>query len=248
MLRVYRFFLPLLIGAVLAAPVFAQSDLVPIPELQGPIVDQSGIIDGSQRAALEAEIRAYKPKVEMVIWTLPSTGPEPIESLSIRATDKWKLGSAKEDRGVLVLVATNDRRMRIEVGQGLEGDIPDALAGRVIDQILTPAFRAGDFYGGLQLAARKVYQLAGGDLSTLAPASRKAIPRGGGKDVLIIIMVIILFILSSVFGGGRRRRSSLLGGFLGGGFGGGGGGWSGGGGSWGGGGGGFSGGGSSGNW
>jgi uncharacterized protein len=225
-----------------------------IPPLRGPIIDEAQVLSPSQEQALERELLLYPPVVQVQIWIVKDLAGEPIESLSIRATDSWKLGSEKKDNGVLILVATDNRRMRIEVGQGLEGPLPDALAGRIVDHILAPLFRQGDFYGGLLLASRKIFEVAGGDPNmlprdkSLERVSRRQ--KGSGLHLLFFVILFGAFFLNFLFpffGPSRGRFGRLGGGFGGGHWRGSGGSW-GGGSSWGGGGGGFSGGGSSGSW
>ncbi len=229
--------------ALFSAAAFAGRE---IPEISSSVMDEAGVLSGSQRAALDAELRSYPPKVQLQIWIVPSTGDEPIESLSIRAADKWKLGTKKEDRGAIILVASNDHKMRIEIGQGLEGEIPDARSARISDQILRPYFRSGDFYGGLLNSSREIFKLAGGDVSMLPGANAPAIPRGGNKDIILILIFVFIYVFFGLIFGRRRGFGSGGGGYWGGGSSGGGS-WGGGGGSWSGGGG-FSGGGSSGSW
>lgn len=208
------------------------------------MIDEVGLLDSSDLRMLESELRSYPPEVQLQVWIVKTLQDEPIENLSIRATSLWKLGTAKGDRGALLLVAIEDRRMRLEVGQGLEGEITDLQASRIIDGVMGPAFRAGDFAGGLREASRQVYTLAGGQNKNFQSSGRAA---SNPKKVSIfpILVFLFLFVVLRLLGfGGRRGRSRFYGGF-GGGMGGGG---FGGGGGWSGGGGGFSGGGSSGSW
>lgn len=215
------------------------------------MIDEAGLLQGNQKAALENEMHKYPPKLQLQIWIVNSLGAESIEALSMRAAEAWKLGTAKDDRGALLLVAVGDRQMRIEVGQGLEGEIPDITAGRIIRQVLTPRFRNGDFYGGLVEASRALFRAAGGDASGFAPTEQGG-GRGKGRlSLLTLIIFIVILLLKMTFsniGGGRGGGGGYWGGGSGWGGGGGFGGFGGGGGGWSGGGGGFSGGGSSGRW
>jgi len=212
------------------------------------VIDEVGALSSSQREQLASELRSYPPQLQLQIWILDSLGDEPIENLSIRATDAWKLGTAKEDRGALLLIALKDRRMRLEVGQGLEGEITDLQSSRILDEILRPAFRAEAYFEGLVLASRHVYKLAGGNPTLSAP--RRAARDGRSRSNIygVLFFFIVVMVLKGLGLGGRGRRSRFYGG----------GGWGssgsfgsfggGGGGGWSGGGGGFSGGGSSGSW
>jgi uncharacterized protein len=205
-----------------------------IPRLTGPVMDEAGFLSSSERSNLDQLLRSYEPVVQIQIWTLNSLEGEPIEGLSIRAVDTWKLGAEKKDNGVLILVSEKDRRMRIEVGRGLEGDIPDALAGRMIDQVLKPSFRAGKFFEGLEAVSTFIYK----KLSHQEVKEPKKAARGGG-DIWIFIILFLLFGFLHLMGFRGGRGSGTYYGWGGGGSGGGG---------WSGGGGGFSGGGASGDW
>src|SRR5690606_19215926 len=154
----------LLACAGLAAPAAAQQ---PVPALSGRVVDTTGTLDAAQGAALEAQLAAIEERhgSQVAVLVVPTTDPEPIEAYAIRvwrsadteASDayalgggeQWQPGRADVDDGVLLLVAMRDRRMRIEVGYGLEGAIPDAIAKRIIAEQMAPRFRAGDFAGGI---------------------------------------------------------------------------------------------------
>ncbi|MDB5037632.1 MAG: hypothetical protein JWQ35_1160 [Bacteriovoracaceae bacterium] len=236
LLGFHRFFLFAFV-LLFSASVFAERK---IPELSGPVMDEAGFLSPGERQSLYQLLRSFFPKIQLQIWTIESLDDEPIENLSIRAVDKWKLGTKKEDKGILILVSKKERRMRIEVGQGLEGDIPDALAGRIVDQIMKPAFKAGAYATGFENAAQFIYQKAtGGPAPELQETPQPSEPKINFIFVLIFFGIIGLINFLS-----RRRGYYGGGGFYGGGFGGG----SSGGGGWSGGGGGFSGGGASGDW
>ncbi len=229
---------------------------IKIPPLTGPVIDEARILSSNDTQQLESILYANQQNAQVQIWIVPSTKEEPIESLSLRAVEKWKLGSQKGDNGLLILVAVNDRKMRIEVGQGLEGDIPDALTGRWIENILRPAFRAQNFAGGLAEVVNQIYLKRGVDLASQAQNFENLVnnpKRSGGLPLGVIIELFfgIVFMVWALWGS-RFRRSRVYGSS----------GWSGGswsrgsgstfggsrGGGWSGGGGGFSGGGSSGSW
>lgn len=228
---------------------------VTVPYLSGPIIDQSDVLSYEVRERLSAQIRALpKHLLQFQIWITPTLNGESIESVALRAVKEWKLGTTKEDRGLLLLIASKDRQVRFEVGYGLEGDFPDILASRVIDRVLAPRLSRGDYEGGLQEVVSVVSQL------TLNPKDsplRKELSTGRSKNSKkgipgnLIFIIVVIIVLNLVFGGRRRRRSfGGYGGWGGGGWGGGSGGWGGGsfggGGGWSGGGGSFGGGGASG--
>jgi uncharacterized protein len=226
-----------------------------IPTLSGPVVDQAGILSGAQKASLERIIAGFAQtgKAQIQVLIVNTLDGAPIEEASIKVVDQWKLGTKKGDNGVLFLIANQDRKMRIEVGQGLEGDLPDAYAAQIIRNIVTPLFQQQKMPEGVFSGVLAIIQRIDPDykLADQTPPSRS---RNGRLSVGQLAGTLLLFILISIFsrfGGGGRGGSGFRGGGLGGGgFGGGfgGGGFGGGGGGWSGGGGGFSGGGSSGSW
>jgi uncharacterized protein len=233
-----------------------------VPPLQGRVNDLAGVLPPESRQRLELRLTAYEQKTghQLVVLTVPSLGGAPVEDFTLRVVEAWKLGRKDRDDGVLLLVAVQDRKIRIEVGYGLEGELPDVLAGRIIRDIMAPAFRRGDPAQGITAGVEAIMAATGGEgeLRLPEPASggRGRHGSGGLAPYLLLGLVVLLFL-----GGGRGRGGGLgsfaagmalgglgrggrgRGGFGGGGFGGGGGG-----GGFGGGGGGFGGGGASGSW
>jgi uncharacterized protein len=219
--------------------------------------DLAGLLSPSERAQLEAKLEAYEKESgqQFVLLTVPSLEGDPIEDFSIRVAEKWKVGRKGKDDGLILLVAAKEHKMRIEVGYGLEGDIPDAVAARVIRDTLTPAFRANAYAQGISAAFDQLIMQASGKAPPQAEEHReeRRVVHKGSRFAPVLFAILLLLFLGG--GGGRRRRRGispflLLGGF-GGGFGGGsrgGFGGGGGGGFGGGGGGGFGGGGASGSW
>jgi uncharacterized protein len=229
-----------------------------VPPLQGRVNDHAQLLTPEQRSALEAKLTAYETRTtqQFTLLTVPTLDGDPIENFGIAVAEKWKLGSEKEDNGLILIVAAKDRKTRIEIGHGLEGALPDVIEARVLREVVQPAFRANDYAGGINGAFDVLMKYASGEAQPPAaadepPAREKR--RGTVWGLLSpLLLPLILFFLFSGLGGGRRRRR---GGFFippfigGGGFGGGGGGWGGGGGGgFSGGGGSFGGGGASGDW
>lgn len=131
----------------------------PIPNLSSPVIDEVGILNPAERTQLDEFIRARKDVAQMQVWITTLDG-ESVEGLSYRAASQWKLGTEKGDNGILMLVAPAERRMRIEVGRGLEGDIPDILAGRILDYTARPLFREGKYFEGIRTSLEQVHELA----------------------------------------------------------------------------------------
>jgi uncharacterized protein len=235
-----------------------------VPALTGPVVDEAGLLDAGGRRRLEALSRAAfgqqgERQVQLQYLLVRSLQGDALEDFSIRVAEKWRIGTKARDNGVLVLVAVEDRKVRIEVGGGLEGGLTDAQAGRIIRGTIAPAFREGRYGEGLYAAGVQVLSALGALPTEVASRARRTSPGSPGLTVgfMALIAIIVVFgIVSSIRQarrGFRGRRGGwggfgpgpwIGGGGLGGGFGGGGGG----GGGWSGGGGGFSGGGASGGW
>ncbi len=141
----------LLSGLLLALVLGAAQAEVAVPPLSARVTDLTGTLDPGQVSVLEQRLAAFEQEKgsQIAILILPSTAPEAIEQYSIRVAESWKIGRKGVDDGVILLVAKDDRKLRIEVGYGLEGALPDVIAKRIIEEVILPRFRAGDFYGGI---------------------------------------------------------------------------------------------------
>jgi uncharacterized protein len=137
----------------------------PVPALSARVIDQTGTLDASQRAALEARLASFEKAKgsQVVVLMVASTAPEDIASYANRVGNAWKIGRRDVGDGVLLLVAKDDRKMRIEVAKTLEGAIPDVLAARIIDETMKPRFRANDFAGGIDAAVAQITGLVQGE-------------------------------------------------------------------------------------
>lgn len=244
-----------LLAAVLppAAPAGAQGD---IPANDGWVTDLAGFLTPEQEASLEQTMESYKRGSgnEIALLTVPDLGGRALERYALEVARAWGIGEKDRHNGALLLIAREERKIRIEVGRGLEGTLTDAITGRIIRGVITPQFKNGNYYVGLRDGVQAMHAAAGGDYAAI-PEVRTRRSRGGG--IGLIPLLIMFFLFSRLFRGGRGTRGGrggglltglLLGSMLGGGRSSGGG-FSGGGGFGGfGGGGGFSGGGSSGGW
>lgn len=223
-----------------------------IPELWGTRVhDEAKLLSAAYVSRLEAALKQYEDSTsnQIAVLIIPSLDGYPVEEYTLKVAEQWKLGQEKNDNGVLLFISVNDRKVRIEVGYGLEGVLPDAICNQIIRNEMAPYFRQDNYEGGVTASIQAIIQAIGGEyVAETHTVSRKK-NRGFSLLTTIVILVIIIIISrirggggSSGYGGGWSR-----GGWYGGWSGGGGGsGWSGGGFS--GGGGGFGGGGSSGSW
>jgi len=185
---------------LLAAPLFAETA---IPPLQARVTDQTKLLDEPARQALEAKLAAFEQTKgsQIAVLIVPTTEPESIEQYSIRVVDAWQLGRKDVDDGVLLLFAMQDRTMRIEVGRGLEGAIPDAIAKRVIAEVITPHFQAGNFAAGIDAGVSAVIKLVQGEP---LPEPVSAQSWGSAMDdagpMILIIAILVGSILRIFFG------------------------------------------------
>ena len=181
----------------------------PVPALSARVIDQTGTLDASQRAALEARLASFEKAKgsQVVVLMVASTAPEDIASYANRVGNAWKIGRKDVGDGVLLLVAKDDRKMRIEVAKTLEGAIPDVLAARIIDETMKPRFRSNDFAGGIDAAVGQITSLIEGE-SLPAPAWESAeSPQGDGEreweHLAIFLFVEVLIgvtVVRSIFG------------------------------------------------
>ncbi len=188
----------------------------PIPELTARVTDLTNTLSSTQQQLLEQQLTELESKKgsQLVVLVTPSTQPESIEQYAFRVAEHWKLGREGIDDGVLLLVAKNDRKLRIEVGYGMEGAIPDAIAKRVIAEVITPYFKAGDFYGGISAGVHQLGRLIEGE-PLPAPEQHNARGPEGPEDLLFFMIFILFFapLLRSMFG--RLIGSGIAGGFAG---------------------------------
>jgi uncharacterized protein len=154
----------LLAAALLFVPWLARAD-VSVPPLRTRVTDLTSTLSGDQARALEGKLAALETSKgsQIAVLLVPTTQPETIEQYATRVFDQWKLGRKGVDDGVLLIVAKNDHKARVEVGRGLEGAIPDAYAKRIIDEAIAPRFRQGDFYGGISAGIDRIVKLAEGE-------------------------------------------------------------------------------------
>lgn len=208
--------LRLLVLAVLAlgwvAPATAQAPQA-VPPLAAHVTDLTGTLDAAQQAGLEARLADFEQRkgAQVALLVVATTEPETIEQYSIRVVEAWKLGRAQVDDGVLLLLALDDRQLRLEVGYGLEGALPDAVASRIIRETITPALRRGDIYGGISAGLAQVMGVIDGE--PLPPPSQAARRDEAGEriaDLLPLLFVGVIVggaLLKALFG---RALGSLV--------------------------------------
>jgi len=205
---------PLLLAGALAlaaAGVVAQTweagtdGLLPIPPLTARVTDLTQTLAPAETAALEAKLADWEARtsVQLVVLVVPTTQPEPIESYSLRVAEKWKIGRKGQDNGALFLIAKNDRKMRIEVGYGLEGTLTDVTARRIIAENVAPAFRENRFAAGINAGVDRMISVVAEGKPLPPPKSESGRRPGGGFS--FDTLLLILFVVVPVVGGVLRR-------------------------------------------
>lgn len=191
-----------LISFIFLSNLTTAQDYVAIPKLSQRITDLTETITGGDIKYLEDKLARFEQQKgsQIAVLIIPSTKPEEIEQYSIRVAEKWKIGRGGVDDGVLLVVAMNDRKMRIDVGYGLEGAIPDIYAKRIIDNIITPEFRHSQFATGINKGLDALIGLIEGEeLPEVTKTNRKLKPSGKKLSIgLIVFGLIALSILKSL--------------------------------------------------
>jgi uncharacterized protein len=204
------------VALLLSAAVVVRAD-VAVPPLTARVTDLTGTLSGETVQSLEAKLAAFEAKKgsQIAVLIVPTTQPEEIEQYSIRVTDAWKLGRKGIDDGALLLVAKNDRRVRIEVGRGLEGALPDAIANRIITETITPHFRSGDYAGGIEAGVDQIISVVNGEP---LPEPDKTWEHHGGLGEILPLLMVVVFVASGVLRSlfGRLFGSVATGGLAGG--------------------------------
>ena len=182
------------LAVILLLPAHAQ---VAVPALKTRVTDLTRSLTPNQLDTLEQLLKSFETRKgsQIAVLIVPSTEPEEIEPYAIRVAEAWKLGRKGIDDGVLMLIAKDDRELRIEVGRGLEGAIPDAVANRIIDEIMVPFLKQGDLYGGIQAGIVRLIRIIEGE--PLPPRQAKDPSWSGVMDYLPVIFIMV-FVVAGV--------------------------------------------------
>ncbi len=211
----------LTLGLLLVPGLGSAQGLLPVPTLSGHVIDQTATLDGGQVQMLEEKLALFERDkgTQIVILLVSTTAPEDMASFANRVGNRWKIGRKDIGDGVLLIVAKADRRVRIEVAKTLEGAIPDLAAQQVIDDAITPNFKAGNFSAGLVAAVGQITALITGE-ALPAPKARKA-PTFGAGEFQWTDLAIFMFFAVPIAGGvarsifGRKLGAVLVGGGVG---------------------------------
>lgn len=166
---------------------------VPVPTLAGHVTDLTQSLTGDQVQELEATLAGFESQhgSQVAVLIVPTTEPESIEQYSIRVAEQWKLGRRKVDDGAILVIAKNDRAIRIEVGYGLEGALNDAVCKRIISESMIPHIQAGDFYGGIQAGIQAMLQVISGE-DLPEPQARTTDQGGGFRQYMMVAFVVAI--------------------------------------------------------
>jgi uncharacterized protein len=199
---------------------FAALAQIAVPPLTGRVVDQTGTLSSDEIASLTQKLGNFEiiKGSQIAVLIVPTTAPEEIEQYSIRVADAWKIGRKKVDDGAILLVAKDDHKLRIEVGYGLEGALTDVNTQRIIDEIITPKFRSGDFAGGISAGVDAIIKVVNGEpLPAPTPRSHQSSRTGDFGDLLNPFIIVAAFVGGAVLRGllGRLVGSVATGGLIG---------------------------------
>jgi len=204
--------------ALAAAALFAFAVAlaqVAVPPLTARVTDLTNTLSAQQRAALEERLAAFEVRKgsQIAVVIVPTTAPETIEQYGIRVGEQWKIGRKGVDDGAILLVALKDRALRIETGYGLEGVLPDAVAKRIVDEVIVPRFKQGDYFGGIDAGVSRMMAVIDGEP---LPPPRGAVSRpssGAGLQELLIVGFLLVFVVGGIIRAmfGRVAGSGVIG-------------------------------------
>ena len=187
---------------LLAITAWAQ---LAVPPLTARVTDQTGTLTREQQAGLERMLQEFEARkgTQIAVLMVATTKPEAIEQYALRVGEQWKIGRKKVDDGAILVVAKEDRALRIEVGYGLEGVLNDATASRIIREVIVPRFREGDFYGGINAGLDRIMRVIDGEPLPAPAKSGPSAAEGGWMQLLPMLLIVALIgggILRAMFG------------------------------------------------
>ena len=205
------------------AGLVGAQELQPVPRLIARVTDQTGTLSADERGRLEAKLAAFEAQkgAQIAVLLVPTVKPEAIEQYSIRVAEAWKIGRKGVGDGVLLLVAKQDKKLRIEVGYGLEGALNDATAKRIISETISPRFKQGEFYGGIDAGLDVIIKVVGGEALPSAKAKSDTGSTTASSSDNFETLLFAGFILVFVVGGilraifGRFLAAGIIGGVAG---------------------------------
>ncbi len=211
-----KIFFGALLACLLGASLALAQSLQAVPALSGRIVDLTGTLSASQQQSLAARLRDFEQRKgsQLAVLIVARTAPEAIEQFAIRVAEQWKLGRSKVDDGAILVIAKDERALRIEVGYGLEGALNDATSKRIIDDLIVPYLRQGDFYGGISAGIDAMMRVVDGEPLPEPPAQNDAPAGAAGMLPLLFFAALLLGgVMRAIFG--RGKGAFIAGGLLG---------------------------------
>ena len=205
----------LLLAAVLCRPAVAAA-LVPVPSPGGYVTDLTATLTAEQKSGLDRILRAFEERKgsQVAVLIVPTTAPEPIEQFALRVAESWKPGRKNVDDGAILVVAKDDRALRIEVGYGLEGALTDAACKRIVSEVIVPRFREGDFAGGIAAGVDRMLRVIEGE--KLPEPRGRGNPSGGRIVTILPVVIFFAIVAGSLLRGvlGRLPGALLAGGVV----------------------------------
>lgn len=207
------------IVALVLCFAFTAAAQVAVPPLSGRVVDQTATLGSGAIASLDRTLKDFEARKgsQIAVLIVPTTAPEAIEQYSIRVAEAWKIGRKRIDDGAILVVAKNDRKLRIEVGYGLEGALNDVTTKRIIDEVITPKFRSGDFAGGISDAVDRIIRVVDGEPLPAPVQSGQSSGFLNPIDLLNPFVIVAVLVLGGLLRGmlGRLVGSVATGGMVG---------------------------------
>lgn len=207
---IYSILFTLLFSALQLAAISLEA----LPTLNSRVVDKTNTLSAAEQGSLTKKLEAFESAKgsQIVVAIIPTTGDETIEQYGIRLAESWKIGREKVDDGILLIVAKNDRKLRIEVGYGLEGVVPDAIAKRIIENIILPEFRSGSFYAGINHGTDVLIDLVNGEplppaISKKSNKKNKGLPISGVWIVFVFVGLILQSLAVRLFG--KKNKNNV---------------------------------------
>lgn len=200
----------LLAAFMLGWAMLASAQPLEVPPLSKRVTDLTATLTAQQAAVLENKLQSFEAQKgsQLAVLIVPTTGEETIEQYAIRVAEKWKLGRSGVDDGALLVVAKDDRALRIEVGYGLEGALPDATAKRIISEIMVPRFKRGDFYGGIDAGVDSMISVVSGE--PLPAVKQRAYGRPNDFSRLIPVVLMLTFVMGGALRSALGRMPAAL--------------------------------------
>ncbi len=195
---------------LILSSVFAYADdFEPIPVLNSRVTDVINLFSAQEKQLLEQKLIAYEQNTgsQIVVLIVETTGIETIEEYSMRVAEEWKIGTAEKDDGIILLIAKNDRKLRIEVGYGFEADVPDVAAKWIIDEQITPEFKKGDFVGGINKGIDQLINLTSGTVTydQIYAQKIKTAKNKKTRNRLLNFLYVLMFVGPGLIATVRRR-------------------------------------------